>query len=77
LQRQGYKLLETDGAQDCCGSAGVYSFLQRAIAQRLLTDKLFSLEVMKPDVIVTANVGCQMHLQSAARVPVIHWIDLL
>jgi glycolate oxidase iron-sulfur subunit len=77
LQRQGYQLLETDGAQDCCGSAGVYSFLQRAIAQRLLTDKLFSLEVMKPDVIVTANVGCQMHLQSAARVPVIHWIDLL
>ena len=77
LQRQGYQLLEIDGAQDCCGSAGVYSFLQRAISQRLLTEKIFFLEVMKPDMIVTANVGCQTHLQSASTVPVTHWIDLL
>ncbi|MBT4347652.1 MAG: glycolate oxidase subunit GlcF, partial [Methylococcales bacterium] len=73
----GYQLLEIDGAQDCCGSAGVYSFLQRAISQRLLTEKIFFLEVMKPDMIVTANVGCQTHLQSASTVPVTHWIDLL
>lgn len=77
LQRQGYQLLDIEGAQDCCGSAGVYSFLQRDISERLLADKIFSLEQGKPEVIVTANVGCQTHLQSAATVPVTHWIDLL
>jgi glycolate oxidase iron-sulfur subunit len=26
---------------------------------------------------VTANVGCQMHLETKAGVPVKHWIELL
>jgi len=77
LQRQGYQLLETDGVQECCGSAGVYSFLERIISQQLLAEKISSLEGVSPDVIVTANVGCQMHLQSVASVPVRHWIELL
>jgi glycolate oxidase iron-sulfur subunit len=33
--------------------------------------------VDNPVQIVTANVGCQMHLESKARVPVKHWIELL
>jgi glycolate oxidase iron-sulfur subunit len=31
----------------------------------------------QPDVMVTANIGCQVHLQSGTRIPVKHWIELL
>jgi glycolate oxidase iron-sulfur subunit len=30
-----------------------------------------------PDRIVTANVGCQLHLAAKADVPVQHWIELV
>jgi glycolate oxidase iron-sulfur subunit len=30
-----------------------------------------------PEEIVTANIGCQMHLQSGLQRPVRHWIELL
>ena len=30
-----------------------------------------------PQAIATANIGCLAHLQSAAQVPVRHWIELL
>jgi glycolate dehydrogenase iron-sulfur subunit len=30
-----------------------------------------------PALIATGNVGCQLHLQTAAAVPVVHWIQLL
>jgi glycolate oxidase iron-sulfur subunit len=31
----------------------------------------------KPDVIVTANIGCQMHLGTAGELPITHWIELV
>lgn len=30
-----------------------------------------------PDVIVTANIGCQLHLASGTDLPVMHWVELL
>ena len=30
-----------------------------------------------PDVIATANIGCQLHLEGGSDVPVRHWIELL
>jgi glycolate oxidase iron-sulfur subunit len=61
----------------CCGSAGTYSVLQPAISQRLLENKVASLTEHAPDDIVTANIGCQTHLQSGAAQRVRHWIELL
>ena len=31
----------------------------------------------RPDVIATANIGCQMHLGDGVDVPVVHWLQLL
>jgi len=31
----------------------------------------------EPDVIATANIGCQTHLDGALPKPVLHWIELL
>ena len=51
--------------------------MQPDLSQRLKTRKLAVLQEHSPQVIVTANIGCQLHLQTGANVPVIHWVELL
>ncbi|MCR3845378.1 glycolate oxidase subunit GlcF, partial [Pseudomonas aeruginosa] len=43
----------------------------------LRDNRLDALESGVPDVIATANVGCQAHLDGAGRTSVRHWIELL
>jgi glycolate oxidase iron-sulfur subunit len=61
----------------CCGSAGTYSVLQPALADRLRERKLVHLRALKRECIVSANVGCILHLQAATHLPVRHWIELV
>ena len=61
----------------CCGSAGTYSVLQPALAQRLRDRKLGRLSAAAADVIVSANVGCIQHLQSGTALPVRHWVEVV
>jgi glycolate oxidase iron-sulfur subunit len=61
----------------CCGSAGTYSLLQPDLSQRLLENKIAALTAGTPAAILTANIGCQAHLQTATRLPVRHWIEAL
>jgi len=77
LERAGYTLTSVADAHLCCGSAGSYSLLQPAISRQLKANKLAALQAGTPDVIATANIGCQMHLASGAECPVRHWIELL
>jgi glycolate oxidase iron-sulfur subunit len=51
--------------------------LQPVLSEQLKVEKLEKLQAHSPDVIATANVGCQLHLRKDARVPVLHWIELL
>jgi glycolate oxidase iron-sulfur subunit len=39
--------------------------------------KLQKLEVLEPQMIVSANVGCIAHLQSGTSTPVAHWVELV
>ena len=73
----GYDLLAVTDQHLCCGSAGTYSILQPEISQQLQSNKIKHLQKNKPEMIVTANIGCQTHLQEVSDVPVIHWIHLL
>ena len=77
LERVGYELVEVEDAHLCCGSAGTYSILQPEMSVRLRDNKLEHLQTNKPELIATANVGCQLHLDSKSQVPVKHWIELL
>ena len=61
----------------CCGSAGTYSVLQPELAYALRDRKLENLGEMKPDTIVSANIGCITHLQSGTATPVRHWVEVL
>ncbi|NBQ12110.1 MAG: glycolate oxidase iron-sulfur subunit, partial [Gammaproteobacteria bacterium] len=61
----------------CCGAAGTNALLEPAMAQALRARKLAHLEKDAPERIVTANIGCELHLAAAAGRPVSHWITLL
>jgi glycolate oxidase iron-sulfur subunit len=76
LRAAGFSLVAVNDSHICCGSAGSYSILQPKIANQLKQQKLRNLQAQQPELIVTANIGCQLHLQSEASVPVQHWIEL-
>jgi glycolate oxidase iron-sulfur subunit len=61
----------------CCGSAGTYSVLQPELSYQLRDRKLGHLSEMKPQAIISANIGCITHLQSGTDVPVRHWVETL
>jgi len=61
----------------CCGSAGTYSVLHPKIGHELRDRKLGHLGAMKPEAIISANIGCITHLQSGTQVPVRHWVEIL
>ncbi|WP_207865986.1 glycolate oxidase subunit GlcF [Pseudomonas sp. 58(2021)] len=77
LTRLGFNLTTVPDAHLCCGSAGTYSITQPALARQLRDQKLNALESGHPEIIATANIGCQAHLDGAGRTPVRHWIELV
>ena len=77
LVAAGYELLPVADAHLCCGSAGTYSVLQPVWSDQLRQNKLQALQFHQPDLIATANVGCQTHLADGTKTPVMHWIELL
>ena len=77
LRALGWEVLAVNEGHLCCGSAGTYSILQPAMAGALRTRKLDNLLAPAPSAIVTANIGCQLHLATATAVPVWHWLELL
>lgn len=77
LENAGFNLVAVKDAHLCCGSAGTYSVLQPKISGQLRTLKLSNLEREEPELIATANVGCQTHLDAGTNTPVVHWLELL
>ena len=75
LESLGAVVLPFADSHLCCGSAGTYSILQPKVAEELRARKLAALQVPRPDVILSANVGCIVHLAGAADIPVRHWIE--
>ena len=77
LAELGAEVLPFADSHLCCGSAGTYSLLQPALSGRLRERKLDALMKVKPEVVLSANIGCIAHLGAAARIPVRHWIEWL
>ena len=63
----GVEFVEIRHPDICCGAAGLYSTLEPAMSQRILDEKLADLTATKAEVVVTANPGCQMQLESGLR----------
>jgi glycolate oxidase iron-sulfur subunit len=69
-------------ADQCCGSAGSYTFAQPEMSSAVLTAKSRAIADVAPDVVVTGNPGCIMQIGAGLRaagldIPVIHPIELL
>ncbi len=77
LTQAGFELVPVADAHLCCGSAGTYSILQKELSQQLLRNKLENLRCANPELIATANIGCQLHLQSGTEQRVVHWVELI
>ena len=77
LSTVGYDLMPVSDSHLCCGSAGTYSLFQPVLSGQLKTNKLKALQAHQPELIATANIGCQQHLKTGTRRDVVHWIQLL
>ncbi len=77
LQQLGYTPAPVKDAHLCCGSAGTYSIFQPKLSKQFRANKLKHLTTNNPEIIVTANIGCLMHLQQGTKIPVKHWVELL
>jgi glycolate oxidase iron-sulfur subunit len=75
LVAMGAELVPVADSHLCCGSAGTYSLLQTELSGTLRTRKLECLLQNQPDVVLSANIGCVSHLQSATTTPVRHWVE--
>lgn len=77
LSKLGFVPTPVPDGHLCCGSAGTYSLTQPELSQRLREDKVRALESGTPDIIATANIGCQLHLEAGTSTPIVHWLELL
>lgn len=76
------ELLELDAQQACCGAAGSLFITQPRLADALIQPKLDAAQQLQPDLIVSSNIGCTLHLAAALRraglrVSVLHPVTLL
>ena len=70
------------GGPVCCGAAGVAMFREPRTARALANDIVGQCEHAGAEVLLTANVGCALHLRRALRlagleIPVVHPVHLL
>ena len=62
---EGCTMVPTPGGDMCCGAAGIYSLVQPEMSASLRARKAEQFREQRPDIIVTANPGCQMQYEAA------------
>ena len=78
----GLDFVDMPGADICCGSAGIYNVVQDEMAASILARKMMNVNLVKPDVIATANPGCMLQLRAGVErygngQPVKHVVELI
>ena len=73
---------DLNGAERCCGAAGIYNLQQPELSRQVLKEKLKAIETSEADIVVTGNAGCQMQIGAGAKlaqmgVQVCHPIELV
>lgn len=59
----GVQLRELQGADSCCGSAGIYNLTQPEMSVSVLAHKMERVEQTRAQVILTANPGCLLQMK--------------
>ncbi len=76
-QIPGITLVTAPGNDLCCGAAGDYFLREPKTAQALSDTKALALIRQNPDIIVSANIGCVLHVSAALarqgrNIPLVH-----
>ena len=76
------ELVPLEGAEHCCGAAGIYNLVEPDTSNAVLAPKLRNIAATRADLVATGNPGCLMQIgaglrraSSAARV--VHPVELL
>lgn len=83
LQRlPSVKLIEMNGAEMCCGSAGIYNLLQPKLARDALQRKVQNIRNTGATIVASANPGCTLWIrqglqQAGLPVEVLHPMEIL
>ena len=77
LEEAGFEVSEPWEAHLCCGAGGANAVLEPEVAGTLRARKLEHLQQAGVEVIASANFGCMQHLAQEARLPLLHYAQLL
>ena len=77
LSKTNNEIIEIPDGHICCGSAGTYNILQTKIASELLKKKVNNIESLRPDFILTGNIGCITQISNGTKTPILHTIEVL
>jgi L-lactate dehydrogenase complex protein LldE len=67
LSAAGVEVVETDGAERCCGFGGTFSVKLPAISVAMADDKLDEWVAAGVDIVVGGDLSCLVHLEGRAR----------
>ncbi|WP_284642347.1 (Fe-S)-binding protein [Paenibacillus silviterrae] len=80
----GVQLRELQGADRCCGSAGIYNLTQPEMSAGVLDHKMENVERTKAQVLLTANPGCLLQMkwgvqraELQGKMEALHLVDFL
>ena len=78
----GLTLREMRGADNCCGSAGIYNVLHTSMAMQVLASKMATVNATGAAIIASSNPGCMLQLQAGVRLhgsgqKVMHVVEIL
>ncbi|MET3698301.1 glycolate oxidase iron-sulfur subunit [Bacillus oleivorans] len=76
--------IELDGADSCCGSAGIYNLIENKMSMKILDDKMKKVKRTNAAVIVTSNPGCLLQMKLgieraglSEKITAVHLVDFL
>ncbi|MCH6256162.1 (Fe-S)-binding protein [Puniceicoccaceae bacterium K14] len=64
---KGLTLIPLKGADNCCGSAGIYNITHPKLSQKLQQEKVTSIKSTKAPVVLTANPGCHLQISNGLK----------
>jgi len=78
----GLELVEMEGSDRCCGSAGIYNLSEQEMSRQLLEGKMRDIEATGAQVVASTNPGCMLQIEvglrrSGADGRAVHVVELL
>ena len=78
----GIEFVEVEGADQCCGSAGIYNIIQNELSMAVLDAKMEQIRKARVDILATGNPGCMFQFRYGAQraglnLEVVHPVELL